>query len=63
MEQKFWHGIWMMPKWNGIFQEWNGGQSSILDFVHCMYNKYIYGCQVVINNIVTKVLNFNINAY
>ena len=36
--------------------------NSILDFVHCIYKK-IYGWPVVINNTVTEVFNFNINAY
>ena len=32
MEWKFWYGIWKTPEWNGIFQEWNGRQSSILPY-------------------------------
>ena len=32
-----------MLEWNGRFQEWNGKQSSILDFAHGIYKKiYTY---------------------
>ena len=55
-------------EWNGRFQEWNGRQSSILPyqfhagFCALYLQKNIYGCRVVINNIVTEVFNFNIYA-
>ena len=32
MERKFRYGIWKMPEWNGIFQEWNARQSSLLPY-------------------------------
>ena len=69
MERKFRYGIWKMPEWNGIFQEWNGRQSSILSYqfytrFRALYlQKNAYRCRVVINNIVTEVFNFNIYAY
>ena len=56
-------------EWNGRFQEWNGRQSSILPYqFHTRFcalylQKNIYRCQVVINNIVTEIFNFNIYAY
>ena len=56
-------------EWNGRFQEWNGRQSSILPYqfhnrFRALYlQKDTYQCQVVINNIVTEVFNFNIYAY
>ena len=58
-----------MPEWNRRFQKWNGRQSSILPYqFHTRFRalylqKNTYRCQVVINNIVTKVFNFNIFAY
>ena len=54
MEQKFRYGIWKMPEWNGIFQEWNGRQSSILPYqFHTRFRalylqKNTYQCRVVI---------------
>ena len=56
-------------EWNGRFQEWNGRQSSILpyqfDIGFCIWDlqKNIYGCRIVINNIVTEVFNFHIYAH
>ena len=44
-------------EWKTIFHT-----NSILDFVHCVY-KEMYGCWVVISNIVTEVFNFNIYSY
>ena len=48
MERNFRYGIGKIPEWNGRFQEWNGRQSTILpyqchilDFVHCIYKKYL----------------------
>ena len=68
-----WNGtdisVWNMEdarmEWNGRFQDWNGRLSSMLPFVHCISDlqKNTYRCQVVINNIVTEVFNFNIYAY
>ena len=58
--------------WNGNFRmkdarmEWKTifHTNSILDFVQCIYKKkYIYGCRVMIKNIVTEEFNFNIYAY
>ena len=55
-------------EWNGRFQEWNGRQSSILPYqFHTRFcalylQKNTYRFRVVINNIVTEVLNF-IYAY
>ena len=69
MKRKFWYGIWKMPEWNGIFQEWNGRQSSILPYqFHTRFcalylQKNRYRCQVVTNNIVIEVFNFSICAY
>ena len=69
MEWKFRYGIWKMPEWNGRFQEWNGRQSFILPYqFHTRFfalylQKNTYRCRVVINNIATKVFNFNIYAY
>ena len=63
-----WNGIQKIPEWNGIFQ-WNERQSSILScqfhtrFQALYYQKNIYTCQVVINDIVTEVFNFNIYVY
>ena len=57
MERKFRYGIWKVPEWNGIFQEWNGRQSSILPYqFHTRFRalylqKNTYQCRVVINNI------------
>ena len=54
MERKFRYGIWKMPKWNGIFQEWNGRQFSILPYqFHTRFRalylqKNTYRCRVVI---------------
>ena len=68
MEQKFWYEIWKMQEWNGRFQEWNGRQSSILPYqLHTRFcalylQKNTYRRRVVINNIVTEVLNFNIST-
>ena len=36
--------------------------NSVLDFVHCIYRKNMYGYRVVINNIVTEVFNFNLRV-
>ena len=51
-------------EWNERFQEWNGRQSSILDFLHCIYRNI---CNVRMsgstNNIVTGVFNFNTYGY
>ena len=72
-----WNGteilVWNMEdarmEWNGRFQEWNGRQSSILPYqFHTRFRalylqKNTYRCRVVINNIVTKVFNFDIYAY
>ena len=65
--------VWNMEdarmEWNGRFQEWNGRQSSILTYqFHTKFRtlhlqQKIYGWQVVVNNIVTEVFNFNIYAY
>ena len=71
-----WNGteilVWNMEdarmECNGRSHEWNGRQSSILPYQFharfCAYylQKNRYRCRVVINNIVTKVLNFNIYA-
>ena len=54
MEQKFWYEIRKMPEWNGIFQERNGRQSSILPYqFHTRFRalylqKNTYQCRVVI---------------
>ena len=54
---------------NGMVQEWNGRQSSILPhqfhtrFRALYLQKNTYRCRVVTNNIVTEVFNFNICAY
>ena len=72
-----WNGteisIWNMEdarmELNGRFQERNGRQSSILPYqfqtrFRALYlQKNTYRCRVVINNIVTKVFNFNIYAH
>ena len=56
-------------EWNGRFQERNGRQSSILPYqFHTRFRalhlqKNTYRCRVVINNLVTKVFNFDIYAY
>ena len=56
-------------EWNGRFQEWNGKQSSILPYqIYTRFRalyllKNVYGCGIVINNIVTEVFNFNTYAY
>ena len=56
-------------EWNGRFHELNGRQSSILPYqFHTRFcalylQKNTYRCRVVINNIVTEVINFNIYAY
>ena len=69
MERKFRYGICKKPEWNGIFQEWNGRQSSILPYqfhirFRALYlHKNTYQCRVVINNIVTEIFNFDICAY
>ena len=53
-------------EWNGRFQEWNERRSSILPyqfhsrFCSLYLQKNTYRCRVVINNIVTAMLNFNI---
>ena len=71
-----WNGteilVWNMEdarmEWNGRFQEWNGRQSSIppcqfhARFRTLDLQKNTYRCRVVINNIVTKLFNFNIYA-
>ena len=55
--------------WNGRFQEWNGRQSSILpyQFHTRFYASYLQKntsrYRMMINNIVTEVVNFNIYAY
>ena len=64
-----WNGNFSMEdarmEWNGRFQEWNGRQSSILPYqfhtrFHALYlKKNTYRCRVVINNIVTEVLNYS----
>ena len=60
MEWKFQSGIWKMPEWNGIFQEWNGRQSSVLsynstlDFVHGIRKKHIQMSGR--NDILTEIL-------
>ena len=49
MEQKFRYGIWKTPKWNGMEDFKNEMEDNlpyfhtnfILDFVHCIYKKYI----------------------
>ena len=70
-----WNGteisVWNMEdarmEWNGRFQQWNGNNlpyfhtNSILRAL-CLL-KSTCRCPVVINNIVTKVFNFNIYAY
>ena len=68
-----WNGtevsVWKMPEWNGMENFRNGRQSSILPYrFHIRFcalylQKTAYRCRVVINNIVTKVFNFNIYAY
>ena len=69
MERKFRYGIWKMPEWNGRFQEWNGRQSSILPYqFHTIFlalylQKNTYRCWVVMYNIVTEAVNFDIYAY
>ena len=55
-------------EWNGIFEEWNGRQSSILPYpfharFRALYLQKIYECRVVIDNTVTEVFNFSIYAY
>ena len=66
MEWKLRNGIWKMPEWNGIFQEWNGRQSFILPYqFHIRFfalylQKNTFRCRVVINYVVTEVFNFNI---
>ena len=62
MERKFQYGIWKMP-------EWNGRISSILPlqfhtrFCVLYLQKNTYRCRVMINDIITKVFNFNIYVY
>ena len=71
MERKFWYGIGKMSAWNGLEDFKNGMEDNlpyfhtnfILDFVRCIYRKILYGCRMMINNIVTEVFNFNIYAY
>ena len=68
MEQKFRYGIWKMPEWNGM-EDFENGMEDNLPYqfhtrFHALYlQKKTYRCQVVINNIVTEVFNFNIYAY
>ena len=57
-------------KWNRRFQEWNGRQSSILPYQFNTRFCALYVCTEKyipmsggVNNIVTDVFNFNINAY
>ena len=67
---------WYGMEWNGNFgteygrfQEWNGRQSSIVSnqfhsrFRALNLQKIIYGCQALMNDIVTVVFNFNIYEY
>ena len=69
MEQKFRYEIWKMSERNGIFQEWNGRQSSVLPYqFHIRFRalhlqKNTHRCRVVINNIVREVFNFNTYQY
>ena len=71
-EQKFRYGIWKMPEWNGM-EDFKNGMEDNLPYFHT--NSILYRfcalylqkntdrCRVVINNIVTKVFNYNIYAY
>ena len=69
MENLVWNMKDARMEWNGRFQKWNGRQSSILPcqfhtrFRALYLQKNTYRCRVAINNIVTEVLNFDIDAY
>ena len=58
-----------MAEWNRRFQEWNGKQYSIPDFVHCIFRKtyrytcILYGFWVVIDGIVGEEFHFHIYAH
>ena len=70
MEGKMeWNGT-EISVWNvkDARMEWNGRQSSIVPYqLHTRFRalylqKNIYGCRVVINDIVTEIFNFNVYA-
>ena len=71
MERKFRYGIWKMPEWNGIEDFKNGmeDKSSIHPYqFHTRFRalylqKNAYRCRMMITNIVTEAINFNIYAY
>ena len=57
-----------MPEWNGMEDFKNGMEDNLPYQFHTRFRslylqKNTYRCQVVINNIVTEVFNFNIYAY
>ena len=66
MKRKFWCGIWKMPEWN-VMEDFKNGIEDNLPHFHTNsildLQKNIYGCRVMINNIVTEVFHFNIFAY
>ena len=65
MERKFWYGIRKTPEWNGMENFKNEMEGNLpyqfyARFCALYLQKNTYRCRVVINNIVTKVFNFNI---
>ena len=58
-----WNGNFGMEdarkKWNGRFQEWNGRQSSILDFANGIHRKVYTDIE---NHVLTSYLSSAINS-
>ena len=63
MERKFRYGIWKMPQWNGMEDFKNGMEYNLPYQFHSRFFALYLQKNIVINNIVTQVFNFNIYAY